>query len=162
MSAARHYLRSDEDDEGVNDSDNDLELLDFGESKSSFALQPELIPGADFDTSEPEIVSVTARRTSSSSRTPEQNSPAIKLPDTELKRYKLGKGCVIAPGHTVELKDGSAHSDDAMHSADFFRIKHIILNLQTDKVRIRGHRLRRTKYLDQIFDCELFSCNVFY
>jgi DNA (cytosine-5)-methyltransferase 1 len=46
------------------------------------------------------------------------------------------------------------HDGDGMNSGDFLRVKHIIINLETDEIRFRGHRLRRTKYLDQIFDCE--------
>jgi DNA (cytosine-5)-methyltransferase 1 len=28
------------------------------------------------------------------------------------------------------------------------------MDLETDEVRLRGYRLRRTKYLGQIFDCK--------
>jgi DNA (cytosine-5)-methyltransferase 1 len=79
---------------------------------------------------------------------------AIRLPDSELKCYRLGPGCLIEPGVTVELRDHSTHEGDAMHSADFLRVKHIIMDLETDEVRLRGYRLRRTKYLGQIFDCK--------
>ena len=117
---------------------------------------PKLTAAPDSDTSEPEITGVFARDDSSSARsaTPIKNG-SIQLPDTELQRFKLGKGSVITPGDTVELKDTSSHSADAMHSGDFLRIKHIIMNLETDEVRLRGYRLRRTKYLGQIFDCAL-------
>jgi DNA (cytosine-5)-methyltransferase 1 len=71
-----------------------------------------------------------------------------------MQRYKFNKGSVIVPGDTVEMKDYSGHAADSMHSADFLRVKHIIINLQTDEVRLRGHRLRRVKYLGQIFDCK--------
>jgi DNA (cytosine-5)-methyltransferase 1 len=33
------------------------------------------------------------------------------------------------------------------------RVKHIIINFETNKVRLRGYRLRRLKYFGQIFDC---------
>jgi DNA (cytosine-5)-methyltransferase 1 len=82
------------------------------------------------------------------------NNTAIRAPDTELQGYKLGKGCVIKPGDTVELKDHSSHAEDTMHSADFLRIKHIILDRQTNKIRLRGYRLRRAKYFGQLFHCK--------
>jgi len=41
-----------------------------------------------------------------------------------------------------------------MHSGDFLRIRNILMNMETDEVRLRGWRMRRTKYLGQVFDCE--------
>jgi DNA (cytosine-5)-methyltransferase 1 len=46
------------------------------------------------------------------------------------------------------------HEGDGMNSGDFLRVKYIIIDLETDEIRLRGHRLRRTKYLGQVFDCE--------
>ena len=108
------------------------------------------------DGSEPEITgySSIASSASSSSSSSRKSNSSIKSPDTEIARYKLSKGCTIKIGDTVELKDSSAHEGDLMHSGDFLRIKHIIMNLQIDEVRLRGLRLRRTKYFKQIFDCE--------
>ena len=116
---------------------------------------PKLTAAPDSDTSEPEITGVFTRDDSSSARsaTPIKNG-SIQLPDTEIQRFKLGKGSVITPGDTVELNDASAHAAN-MHSGDFLRIKHIIMNLETDEVRLRGYRLRRTKYLGQMFDWKL-------
>ncbi|KAI8930532.1 hypothetical protein NX059_012360 [Plenodomus lindquistii] len=42
-----------------------------------------------------------------------------------------------------------------MQSGDFLYVRSIIKNLETDEVRFRGHRMRRTKYLGQIFDWKL-------
>jgi DNA (cytosine-5)-methyltransferase 1 len=109
--------------------------------------------------SEPEIVRVVSKEASSpfantSAARKKLKNESILLLDSELKRYRFRAGCVITAGDTVELKDYSTHEEDAMHSADFLHVKHIIMNLETDKVRLRGHRLRRCKYLGQIFDCE--------
>jgi DNA (cytosine-5)-methyltransferase 1 len=110
---------------------------------------------SDSDGSEPEITGVFTRESSASGRsvTPLKNG-TIQAPDAEIQRFRLNKGCYITPGSTVELKDSSAHEGDAMHSGDFFRIQHIIINLETDKVRLRGYCMRRTKYLKQMFDCK--------
>jgi len=70
--------------------------------------------------------------------------------DISIQRYKLINGSVIKPGDTVELQDHSNQRAGAMHSGDFFRIKFIIMNLETDQVRLRGHRMQRAKYLGQI------------
>jgi DNA (cytosine-5)-methyltransferase 1 len=84
---------------------------------------------------------------------PLKNGP-IKLPDKEIECYSLSKGCMIVPGDTVELKDTSSLAKDTNHSGDFLRVKHIIMNFESDEVRLRGLRLRRTKYLHQMFDCK--------
>lgn len=78
----------------------------------------------------------------------------ISLPDVAIQRYRISTGFVIKPGDTVELKDRSNQDEGAMHSGDFLRIKTIIMNMETDEVRLRGWRMRRTKYLGQIFDCK--------
>jgi DNA (cytosine-5)-methyltransferase 1 len=116
----------------------------------------------DTGSSEPDIIAVNPRATSSRpssagsngtqsrARKPLQND-SINPPDALIQRYKLGKGNVVKPGDTVELRDHSRQRD-TMHSGDFLRIKSIVMNMETDEVRLRGHRLRRTKYLGQIFD----------
>jgi DNA (cytosine-5)-methyltransferase 1 len=147
MSAYRpyHVEGEDEDDGCIQSSDTELDLLDF-----------------DSDLPEPEIIAVQAQgrsaftSTSTSTKATRSKPPkngSVLYPDTEIQSYKLSKGCVIKPGDTVELLDHSSHRE-ATHSGDFLRIKHIIMNLATDEVRLRGYRLRRTKYLEQIFDCE--------
>ena len=151
MSASRPYVISDEDDEAAS---SEVDLLDYGKLRLAVRV-PKLTARPDSDTSEPEITGVFTRKDSSSGRseTPVKNG-SIQLPDTEIQRFKLGKGSDITPGDTVELIDTSSHAADAMHSGDFLRIKHIIMDLETDEVRLRGYRLRRTKYLGQVFDCK--------
>jgi hypothetical protein len=168
MSAAQPYLVSDEDDDTINDSDSELELLDYGK-QHHFASEwywSTLTSIVDSDSSEPEIISVHVKETPSAAsgasstnkqgRTskPLKNGP-VHTPYAEIGSYRFNKGCVIKPGDTVELMDHSSHEADSMHSGDFLRIKHIIFNLETDKVKLRGWRMRRTKYLGQIFDCKV-------
>jgi DNA (cytosine-5)-methyltransferase 1 len=62
---------------------------------------------------------------------------------------------MIKVGDTVELHDTSKLDQDLNHSGDFLRIKHIIIDVQTGQVRLRGHRLRRAKYLQQLFEWKL-------
>jgi DNA (cytosine-5)-methyltransferase 1 len=76
------------------------------------------------------------------------------LPDSEILKYRLGDGTVIVQGDTVELTNDKQLMPDTNQSGDFFRVKNIIVNHQTDNVRLRGYRLRRTKYLSQLFDCK--------
>lgn len=77
----------------------------------------------------------------------------IRLPDLEEEEQILTDGAVIKIGSTWELRDPSERPEDQLHSGDFLRVQHIIRNVQTDEVRLRGFRLRRTKYHGQIFDC---------
>jgi DNA (cytosine-5)-methyltransferase 1 len=96
-----------------------------------------------------------AGSSSKQGRTPKAlKNGSIELPDISIGKYKLSRGNVIKPGDTVELQDHSRQQADAMHSGDFLRVKFIIMNMATDEVRLRGHRMRRTKYLGQIFDCK--------
>ncbi|KAI4933897.1 uncharacterized protein J4E92_003566 [Alternaria infectoria] len=145
MSSTRPYMVLDEDDEKWNDNESDIELLDY-DSES------------DLD-----IIATSSREASATPTTPSSNegktrtrkhppSNDISLPDVAIQRYKVGTGFVIKPGDTVELKDHSNQDEGAMHSGDFLRIKNILMNLETDEVRLRGWRMRRTKYLGQIFD----------
>jgi DNA (cytosine-5)-methyltransferase 1 len=83
-----------------------------------------------------------------------RSNGSITLPDVEIQKYRLDNGVLIEPGDTVELKDFSKQSLDGLYSGDFLRVKHVITNLTTDEVRLRGYLLRRTKYLRQIFDCK--------
>jgi DNA (cytosine-5)-methyltransferase 1 len=152
---SRPYAISDDDEDDIHNSDTELELLDYGESQISDFKEFTLTTHPDSDGSEPEITGFSSRpsSTSSSASSARKNNHCIKAPDSEIKRYRLSKGCTIQAGDTVELKDSSAHESDLMHSGDFLRIKHIIINLQTNEVRLRGLRLRRVKALKQIFDC---------
>ncbi|KAI2484163.1 C-5 cytosine methyltransferase DmtA [Pyrenophora tritici-repentis] len=103
-------------------------------------------------------VEITAFRScmeSSSASRKTISSEDVELPDISIQSFKLSKGNIIKPGDTVELRDHTNQPADAMHSGDFLRVKAIIMNLETDQIRLRGHRLRRTKYLGQIFNWKL-------
>jgi DNA (cytosine-5)-methyltransferase 1 len=143
MTSKRPYIvLDDDDDESRSNYGSDMELLDY-DSESDL----EIIA------IEPRKAYVTPpKATANSGKAP--SSDAIALPDVRIQRYKLGTGTAIAPGDTVELKDHLTREPNAMHSGDFLRIKFIIKNLQTDEVRLRGYRMRRTKYFGQIFDCK--------
>ena len=84
------------------------------------------------------------------------NNEDIEPPDVSIQSYRFdkGKGVVIKPGDTVELRDNSNQRAGDMQSGDFLRVKRIIKNLETEEVRLRGYRMRRTKYLHQIFKCK--------
>jgi DNA (cytosine-5)-methyltransferase 1 len=160
MSASRPYVVP---DDAADEYDSDYELLDFGVlTRWPYTNTSLTSHTLDTGSSEPEIIAVNSRATSprpssggsnrpqSRARKP-PNNDSIKPPNASIRRYKLGKGNAIKPGDTVELRDHSKQRD-TMHSGDFLRIKTIIMNMETDEVRLRGHRLRRTKYLGQIFD----------
>ncbi|KAI4605989.1 hypothetical protein J4E83_010255 [Alternaria metachromatica] len=145
MSSTRPDIVPDEYNETWNDDDSDIELLDY-DSESDL-----------------ENIAVNSREASTTPSKPTtndrkshahkaQSNNDISLPDVAIQRYKIGTGFVIKPGDTVELKDHSNQDEGAMHSGDFLRIKSIIMNMETDEVRLRGWRMRRTKYLGQIFD----------
>ncbi|KAF2116861.1 S-adenosyl-L-methionine-dependent methyltransferase [Lophiotrema nucula] len=76
-----------------------------------------------------------------------RNGPILP-PYAEVETYQL----TYRVGDTVELKDTKQHSGNGLQSGDFLYIKHVIKNLATDEVKLRGYRLRRTKYHGQIFD----------
>ncbi|KAF1916765.1 S-adenosyl-L-methionine-dependent methyltransferase [Ampelomyces quisqualis] len=143
------YDVDDDEYETAHSSDNELELLDLGTSHALSTYERALILYLGDDLPELEITGVSEK----SAEKLRQNA-SITYPDSQTQRYKLSKGCVITPGATVELKDHSSHASagDDLHSGDFLRVKHIIINLQTNEVRLRGHRLRRLKYFGQIFD----------
>lgn len=132
-------------------------------SRLMFLTYSTLTSHTDSDSSEPEITAVRAkpRPSTSTGRTSKKKGPRsrvlqngpIRFPCTEIPSYNVSKGFTIRPGDTVELVDHSSH-EVAMHSADFLRVRHIIRNQETRGVKLRGHRLRRTKYLEQIFDCK--------
>lgn len=77
----------------------------------------------------------------------------ISPPDVEEQKYTYGQLTVFA-GSTVELKTHAGWPADQLHSGDFLRVRHIIHNLETDEVRLRGWQLRRTKYCRQMVNCE--------
>lgn len=49
------------------------------------------------------------------------------------------------------------HESGSLHSGDFVRVKYIVKNAETGEVCFRGHRLKRVKYLGQLFNCK--SCS---
>ena len=81
----------------------------------------------------------------------------IKFPDIERRSYRFNTSTNIKRGDTVELQDKSDRDPNELHSGDFFRVKYVIQNIQTDEIRLRGFRLRRTKYHHQYFDCNFAS-----
>ncbi|CBX93122.1 hypothetical protein LEMA_P040230.1 [Plenodomus lingam JN3] len=139
MSAACPFIIDDsDDDDGYNTNNGDVELLEY-----------------DSEDSEPEVISVQTHTRPSVSSGTSHNNPSIKLPDVEIPHARLSNGPVVRPGDTLELLDHSTHAPSSMHSGDFFMIRTIIQNLETDVIRFRGHRMRRTKYLGQIWDWKL-------
>ncbi|KAH7116783.1 S-adenosyl-L-methionine-dependent methyltransferase [Dendryphion nanum] len=81
---------------------------------------------------------------------------SIKWPWTVVKRYRInGIETVVTENDTVELKDTVHRDTQQLNSGDFVRIKQILLNMLTHEVRLRGHRLKRTKYHGPIFDWKL-------
>lgn len=167
MSLARPYIIDDEDKDAPDSSEDELELVDYGEHVLHDAQLFGRRRLPDSEDSELQITGVYARESPSAAPTSSpdakgrsttrlRNRP-IQLPDTEIPKYRLRKVCTIAVGDTVELQDTRKHEEDLNHSGDFLRVKHIIMNLQTDEVRLRGYRLRRTKYLQQLFECKFLS-----
>jgi DNA (cytosine-5)-methyltransferase 1 len=66
----------------------------------------------------------------------ERRNPPVASPFRRLAAYKYGD-LNLKPKKTVELRDSS-----------FLKIQSIILNTQTNEVRVRGHRLQRAKALN--------------
>jgi hypothetical protein len=114
---------------------------------------------SDFGAPELELVGENVRRPSSACSTAilskkgrslaQLNNGGVQLPDHEVQQYNISKDCAIKPGDTVELKDKSERISNANHSGDFLRVRQIIVNLETDEIRLRGLRMRRMKYLEQ-------------
>lgn len=98
-------------------------------------------------------------RHSSTPRSASTGSQVRNLPPwypfVECFTHRLDNGVELKVGETVELKRGGQVPSSQQHSGDFIRIKHIIRNLETDQVTLRGQRFRRAKYLGQIFDWKL-------
>jgi hypothetical protein len=172
-----YLISDDEEDSGfeiiAGDVINDFDLLSISNYSQLqpvplflFANKPAI---ADLETSDVEIITIEddeieatslPRMESSHNSAPPRYSPPlnngpISLPDIERRFFRLNEFTKIKPGDTVELMDQSERVAGAMHSGDFLRVKHIIQNTKTDRFRLRGHRLRRTKYHGQYFDCEL-------
>ncbi|KAH9875084.1 hypothetical protein J1614_004572 [Plenodomus biglobosus] len=151
MSSNGDYIIIDDDDDGYtyDPGDGDCELLEYDSEGS----EPDVVfvrnhppPSAPPRPGYDRYVGVTNRRTKNCS---------IELPDIYIQHARLSNGVMVRPGNTLELLDQSAHSSGTMHSGDFIHVKAIIKNLETDDIRYRGHRMRRRKYLGQIFDWKL-------
>ncbi|CAI9632204.1 unnamed protein product [Alternaria burnsii] len=134
-----------DDDEGWDDNDSDIELLNYySDTESDYEIVTNNATTA-------QTVSGNRPRTTQELASDDD----VHLPDIAIQRFKMAKGILVKPGDTVELRDHSRREPEALHSGDFLRIKTIIMNMQTDEVRLRGYRLRRTKYVGQIFDWKL-------
>lgn len=144
MSFHSPYVVSDRgDDSGDENPDQGLEILSY-----------------DSETSEPEVVVVQNTRplyelNQTRHGYSERRAASIQLPKIEIPSFTFGNGNVIKTGGTLELKDNSAQLTGTMHSGDFCHVRRIIQNLATGELRFQGHRMRRTKYLGQIFDWKL-------
>ncbi|KAL6162354.1 hypothetical protein ACJQWK_11290 [Exserohilum turcicum] len=133
-------------------------MLVAASNSSTITTQTSCPHHTNSEGSEPEIVAVKSRPSPDSSSRIDQstNHPqdaSIQLLNIALGSWKLNNGAVIKPGDTVELHSPSQQRND-MQSGDFLRVMHIIQNLATDDVRLRGHRMRRTKYFGGLFDCK--------
>jgi len=76
-----------------------------------------------------------------------RNRP-IKWPYQTLPKLPLN-GVSVKPGDTVELKP------DIEEQGDFLYIQHMIENVNTGDITLRGLRLRRTKFLGGVLDRKL-------
>jgi DNA (cytosine-5)-methyltransferase 1 len=154
-----YYVLDDEGEEYAG-NDSDLELLDYGKRMTRLQALFLTNSNADSDSDEPMIFNSSPNTSSHRDcRDLEPHtSDSLTAPDVEIKKYRLSTGIVVEPGDTVELIDQSEQDAAANHSGDFLRVKHIIMGLSTDQVRLRGHILRRTKYVGQVFDCKSPTC----
>ncbi|KAH3956348.1 hypothetical protein HBH98_243990 [Parastagonospora nodorum] len=148
MSFTQPILIHDEEHEVLTLWDDQLALIDY----SSDGSEPETTAAYTAETPPTTAASGSRKKTRPSLRL--KNGP-IELLDSEITEYKLGNGAVVAQGDTVELTNDHPSMPDTNQSGDFLRVRNIITNNQTDDVRLRGHRLRRTKYLSQLFDWKL-------
>ncbi|KAF2655768.1 S-adenosyl-L-methionine-dependent methyltransferase [Lophiostoma macrostomum CBS 122681] len=124
----------DSDDEG--EDDELIEILNGDDSDDSADLE-EITPPPSL------------RGLGKSRRSP----PIIKnrdvvLPEVSIASYCVQDGTLIQIKDTVELQDNAHQDDDGLHSGDFLRVTDIVINQETDEVKLRGYRLRLTKYLN--------------
>ncbi|KAF2465977.1 S-adenosyl-L-methionine-dependent methyltransferase [Lindgomyces ingoldianus] len=141
-----HSILGSDTDEEYSDSEKDIEIIDSNveiitiEDGSPIAL-PESSIGRAFRGPGQPATSVRASQ--------------IQLPNVELDIFQLEAGIAIKVGDTVELKDKVDRRGDRLHSGAFLRVKHILKDLETDEVRLRGYLLCRTKYHGQFFDWKM-------
>lgn len=89
------------------------------------------------------------RRKSSRAEKIETRNSAIILPFLRQETVKhLGR--TIKQNKTVELRDGG-----------FLRIKDIILNAETEEVKLRGHRLQRARDMNGMLSKKMNECLLF-
>ncbi len=89
------------------------------------------------------------RRKSSREEKIEPRNSAIILPFLRQEAVKhLGR--TIKPNKTVELRDGG-----------FLRIKDILLNAETEEVKLRGHRLQRARDMNGMLPKKMNECILF-
>ncbi|KAF2810558.1 S-adenosyl-L-methionine-dependent methyltransferase [Mytilinidion resinicola] len=85
--------------------------------------------------------------------TPTRNAP-IRLPFQEDAYAKTQDGLIVRHGDSVELERGEDEMQ-GLQSGDFLRVRHIIRNLETDEVVLRGLRFRRAKYMGRTYEKKL-------
>ncbi|KAF2872901.1 S-adenosyl-L-methionine-dependent methyltransferase [Massariosphaeria phaeospora] len=133
-------LAGDDDDEVIAISDTE-DILDY-----------------DTDATGPDIITIEDDDAEAETETEEDIRIAINLVDDPRKYFVDEYECgdfVIKVGLTVELKDASERAPEKLHSGDFLRVKTIVQDKQTEEVKVRGYRLRRTKYHGQMLDWKL-------
>ncbi|CAN9431770.1 unnamed protein product [Alternaria alternata] len=79
----------------------------------------------------------------------------ISYPDKEIRFARLPDNTTVKVGDAVELEHLVAGESKGLQSGDFIRVQQIIYNEETNKTRLRGLRLKRTKYHEQIFSWKL-------
>ncbi|CAN9128594.1 unnamed protein product [Alternaria alternata] len=79
----------------------------------------------------------------------------ISYPDKEIRFARLPDNTTVKVGDAVELAHLVAGESKGLQSGDFIRVQQIIHNEETNKTRLRGLRLKRTKYHGQIFSWKL-------
>jgi DNA (cytosine-5)-methyltransferase 1 len=79
----------------------------------------------------------------------------VSYPDKEIRFARLPDNTTVKVGDAVELAHLVAGESKGLQSGDFIRVQQIILNEETNETRLRGLRLKRTKYHGQIFSCKL-------
>ncbi|KAF2131193.1 S-adenosyl-L-methionine-dependent methyltransferase [Dothidotthia symphoricarpi CBS 119687] len=84
--------------------------------------------------------------------------PPALVPDPteiELPWHILESGVTVHPGTVIELRDHTDRKTKHMTSGDFLFVKHIIEDLASEEVILRGYRLRRCSSLRPLFDNKL-------
>ncbi|RYN30057.1 hypothetical protein AA0119_g2055 [Alternaria tenuissima] len=79
----------------------------------------------------------------------------VSYPDKEIRFARLPDNTTVKVGDAVELAHLVAGESKGLQSGDFIRVQQIILNEETNETRLRGLRLKRTKYHGQIFSWKL-------